>query len=653
MPRIKRPHIALTAEKTGSLRSVDEVREATREGTGRDLWQGILSRAEADLNRPPITPWSEFPERELIHARHGNADWTACFAAGQRVLRGALVHLVTGDVRFRDLSLRQIASLFDPEDWPMWCDQAHLHQGSPPVDLRTGMLCHDLALAYDWLHPSLTDSERRFIIEGIDRRGIQPYLARLPGNPFWLNETHNWTTCIVGGLGIAGMALGDDHPDSQRLVAIAEPIMAKCLEAYGPEGEFNESVGYAGAIQLLVNYYLARRYQTGDRDNRLGQAPFPQACHWVMRFTNPPGHYLPFGDAHLRMPVAAQSFAAVAAATRDRVLQWFFATHYQAEQVLRHDCRGFLLFDDTLEPEPPGPEFPLGRAYHAYGQCISSRTDWNPHTTACVVAGKAGREHNHAHNDVGQVVIDGHGEPLIVDLGSCLYPSAELWDERHRFYNFSGFGHNIPMIGDRELRMTPDAQGRILDASFNRKTGASWTIDSTAAYEDVRSVTRTVVHLFPGIVAVLDLVELKRPEKVVLRWHTVDRCSPDPDGAFLVKGEIARLAGRVINLNRREIRIRRGEHAYKAPYDRNRLGELQVQKNESFIETESTDQTVRLLSLFAIFGPDATPSAWMPEGRDSASIPTGDGVVRAGWASGQLRVANLDTGCVVQFPDPG
>ena len=222
------PHIYLTAEKTGALRSVKEARTATQTGLGRDLWNGIITRIEADLGKAPLTPWSKFPEREAIHARHGNADWTICFAAGQRILRAALAHLLTGEAAFKDLALAQIASLFDPKDWPMWCDQAHVHQGSPPCDLRTGMFCTDLSLAYDWLHPSLSKSERRFIVDGIDRRGIQPYLERLPGKPFWLNETHNWTTCIVGGLGVAGMALGGDlvnlhlwmeQQDSQQITA--------------------------------------------------------------------------------------------------------------------------------------------------------------------------------------------------------------------------------------------------------------------------------------------------------------------------------------------------------------------------------------------------------------------------------------------------
>lgn len=638
-----RPHIFLTAEKVGQLRSVEEARDATRSGIGQELWQGILSRTDADLNCDPITPWSEFPEREPIHARHGNADWTVCFAAGQRILRAALINLLTGDERYRDLALRQITSLFDPKDWPMWCDDAHVHQGSPPVDLRTGMFCHDLALAYDWLHASLTPEERAFIIDGIDRRGIQPYLERLPGKPFWLNGTHNWTTCIVGGLGIAGMALGEDHPDSQDLIDLSLPIMQECLGAYGPEGEFNESVGYAGAIQLLVTYYTALRYQTGDQDNPLGEAPFPEACRWVMRFTNPPGHYVPFGDALLRMPVGATYFAAVAAANRDPLLQWFFTTHYEGEQKLRHDCRAFLFYDDTLQSTPPGPELPLGRAYHAYGKCISSRTDWNPESTACVVTGKAGREFNHAHSDIGQVVIDGHGEPLIVDIGSCPYPSPELWDQREKFYNFSAISHNIPLIAGRNLLNTPKAQGKIVEAHFDRETGAYWHLDNTDAYEGASSVTRTVIHFFPGIVAVFDRIELTQMEAVTLRWHTVDRSSPAPDGTFLVQGERAKIAGRIFRPDGGDFSVRRGEHSYQAPYDRNRLGELQVQKHESFIETQARGTEVRLLSLFAVFGPDETPSKWSLGEAGSASIDTRDETIRVECGPTGFSVLNSTT----------
>jgi hypothetical protein len=638
-----RPHIFITAEKIGNLRSVNEAGKATRSGVGRHLWSGIRSRAEADLDRPPLTPGSVFPEREEIHARHDNADWTVCFAAGQRILRAALVHLLTGDPRFRDLALRQITSLFDPTDWPMWCDDAHVHQGSPPCDLRTGMLCHDLSLAYDWLHPSLTVAQREFIVDGIDRRGIQPFLERIPGKPFWLDGTHNWTTCIMGGLAIAGMALGGDHPESQRLIDLSLAPMQDCLEAYGPEGEFNESVGYAGAIQLLVTYYTALRYHVGGKDNRLRQAPFPEACRWVIRFTNPPGHYVPFGDAHRHTPVAATYFAAVAAANRDPLLQWFFINHYPGEQELRHDCRAFLFFDHTVEAKPPESDLPLGRAYQAYGKCISSRTDWNPETTACVVVGKAGREFNHAHNDVGQVIIDGYAEPLIVDLGSCPYPSAELWDQREKFYNFGGMGHNIPMIGDRELKTGPDAQGEIITARFDPVRGACWHLDTTAVYSGARSVQRKVVHLFPGIVAVLDRVILEEREEVTLRWHTVDRSAPTDAGAFVVRGDRAQLAGQVCLPSGQDATIRRAQHAYKAPFDRNRLGELQVQKNESFIETRASGRQLTILSLFAVFPPDTQPREWVCNQVGDWTIDTPEGRVRVQSLESGLYASNTAT----------
>lgn len=645
-----RPHLYLTAEKTGTLRSVDEVRAATRSGLGRDLWNGILARAEADLGKAPITPWSTFPEREAIHARHGNADWTACFAAGQRILRAALAHLLTGESRFRDLALQQINSLFDPNDWPMWCDDAHVHQGSPPVDLRTGMLCHDLSLAYDWLYPSLTSTERTLILEGIDRRGIQPFLERLPGKPFWMDGTHNWTTCIMGGLGIAGMALGDDHPESQRLIDLSLPVMQECLKAYGPEGEFNESVGYAGAIQLLVTYYLALHYRTSGADNHLAQSPFPDACRWVMRFTNPPGHYVPFGDAHRHMPVASTYFAAVAAANRDPLLQWFFTTHYQGEQQLRHDCRAFLFYDDTLEPAPPGSELPLGRAYQAYGKCISSRTDWNPETTACVVTGKAGREFNHAHNDIGQVCIDGFTEPLIIDIGSCPYPSAELWEQREKFYNFGIVSHNIPVIDGREMKMSPETQGEIIEARFDPAQGSCWHLETTAAYAGARSVRRRVIHLFPGIVAVLDTIDLESEESVALRWHTVDRSAPTADGAFVVKGDQAQLAGQVVVHEGCRTTLRRGQHAYKAPYDRNRLGELQVQKHESYIETEASGERLVFLSLFAVFGPGQNPDRWHRHDHGDWRIDTDEGTVRVKLSGSDLSVRNPSIPAEIHLP---
>jgi hypothetical protein len=56
---VMRPHILVTRDKVGDLRSVEEVRNASRLGPSAELWETIVSqvRKDAGTNSPPNTPW--------------------------------------------------------------------------------------------------------------------------------------------------------------------------------------------------------------------------------------------------------------------------------------------------------------------------------------------------------------------------------------------------------------------------------------------------------------------------------------------------------------------------------------------------------------------------------------------------------------------
>jgi hypothetical protein len=628
-----RPSLYLTAELVPGLRSLEDVRRSTQIGYGKKLWSRQLEAAEADLKAAPFVPSSDSPAREEQHARHNNADFTVCHAVGQRVLRAALIHLLTEDKRMKEDALRQLEVLFDDTQWPLWCDNAHLGFGSPPVDLRTGMLASSLSLAYDWLHPFLSPAERESIVSGISRRAIKPYLQRIqdPELPFWYTARHNWTTCIVGGLGIAGLALGDDHPDSQTLIDTANPIMEKCLQEYGPEGEFNESIGYSGAIRLLVDYYHALRYQSQNKDNRLGAWPFPEAVYWAHYFAKPPGKTVTFGDGHINSPVKADHVAAIASATQDPILQDFYLNYGELDQTLGNSVYQILCYEDTLKPQKPQGILPLGKAYQSYGKCISNRTSWDPITTECMVCSKAGREDNHAHNDIGQVCIDGYGEPLIIDLGTPPggYPAMKYWEggALHKFYNFSSLSHNILTINGRESGTTVDQSGEIVRSVFDEENGALWVLDLTKAHSGVPSLRRSLIHLFPGTIAVLDQAELTKEEPVSLRWHTASKCEPDASGKFSFRGEKAGLSALVISLTDQTPTYQASQHEYNPPYNENRLGEPYYQRRENYIETTVSGPIIRILTLLQVIPPDEELSPWESENNKWSFTSSGNQTV--------------------------
>ena len=630
----RHPHIFITREMENGLRSIAGVKSSIQQGISRDIWKRIREECDAERGVPALTARSLFEGRYEAAARQNNPDYTVCKAAGQRILRNALAMLITEDEIYREIALRQMWALLDESVWPDWIDQAHLRFGHP-ADLRTGMLSQDVGIAFDWLYPYLSQAEREQIIDGLDRRGIQPFLTSMAQDPWWAHDLNNWYTVIIGGLGIAGMAVGDAHPRSKDLVDLSLSKMQAYLSIYGRGGEFNESVAYSNATRIPVAYFQAYYYHRSGGENFLAKRPFPQTGEWTIYSTLPPGRYAAFGDGWVGAAPEVEFMTAIASASRHPVLQEFCMRHLKASS------NPFLLLwhDPSVPQSDPAGRLPLGRAYRDNGAQVFSRSDWDAEKATMIVYGKAKRDHNHAHNDVGQVCIDTMGQRMIVDLGSpSAYPPDFFDENRWRYYNASTLGHNVPMFGGREQRSPSHKRGvkseidfsalsgRFLQTKFDDQIGGYWQLDLSAAYDGVKSVKRTVVHLLPGIAVVLDEGELEKVEEISLRWHTIEAANPTASGSFRVESAGASLACQVVVYDGKLRSHKLMRHRYEPPFDKDRSGDLLEQRREPYVDTRIDGYRYRALSLFA-----SDPSA-------NASWKERDGAWAIECQEGRIRV---------------
>ncbi len=654
--RTLHPHIYITDKERESLRSIAHLRRSICSGLSAQIWNNIVRKVEADAKAAILTPASLFDGRDPDSAKHKNPDYTICHAAGQRVLRAALVHLIKGDASSKKTALDQLYALFDESVWPPWIDHAHLRFGHP-ADLRTGMLSRDVALAYDWLYGSLTSEERQWIAAGVTKRGFQPFLKSIDQDPWWIHDLNNWLTVIVGGVGIAGMAVGGDHAAALKCVDISKPLLKKYLTIYGAEGEFNESVAYSNSTLYPVAYYLACYYHENGGENRLARFPFPQTCLWTLFSTLPPGRYAAFGDCHTEAAPKVAHIAAVASASDDPALQWFYLQHAKNSS----DPLQLLWYNPALKAVSPQHRLSLGKVYYDNGMQVFSRSDWKTQNAGMVVYGKAGREHNHAHNDVGQVCIDANDRRMIVDLGAPSGYPADFFDEnRWKYYNASIRGHNVLMFGNREQRFPPHDRGKkteidfkafsakFLLSHFDDQWGGYWQLDLSRAYDAVLGVYRTVIHLFPGIAVIYDCARLKQTEAISLRWHVMEALELQRNGCFLVKNNNALLSGRILSLNPENAVITKEKHQYRSPFNRNRLGEPLQQRNEKFVQARLTAKSCRLLSLFAVL-PAGSVSFWQ-RNATRWTITNGDCCAQVYFEKDRLTVKNRKSGHFFSVP---
>jgi len=634
-----RPRILITGKPVDGLRCVDDLPAMISNEHGKIKWQRVLEHANAMLDEPPLTPHSLVPGRSESNAKLGIRDYGICATVGNRLICAALVHLHTGEQRYVDASLRQIETVYDESAWPSWVDQAHLHF---PCDLRTGMFGYYLSVAYDWLHGSLTGEQRSMIVAGLEQRAFEPFWKSVEAGAGFANGTTNWMTVIVGGMGIAGMALGEDYAGSAKLIDYALPRMLDYFDNIGPEGEFNESPGYAGSLCKPAAFFQAYRYFTGGRENHLVAEAMIKACYWIMYTTTPPGCVTPIGDGHIGAKPQVLHFAAVADAANDPILQQFYLDHCVTTASHGDPAGELLSYNPALAGASPAG-LPLGRAFKAHSGIISSRSSWDKDSAVSVVFSKAGHgREGHGHHDNGEVCIDGHGRRLLTDMGMMYYPEDFFTDKRYEYYFGSVRGHSVPQIGGRETRGTAEAVAQICHSQFDDQLGGSWQLDLTPLYEGVKQVSRTVIHLLPGVVAVLDEIVSETEEELAIRWHTFDRCEPSADGQFVVANDGVHLASQVVRLDG-PVSFVRDEHRHRPGYDKDRTGQPLPDLRPSYVDAKIQAQRCRVLSMFAVFGENEPIGEWKQTNGSCWEIGRRGGDITVSASSEELLVEKHQT----------
>ena len=634
------PTLLIRDDGPGGLRGLNDLKAAVAgDGLAAEMWIKINQAADADLDAPVLTPASVLPDRNPSHVDRRNPNAGLINKIGRRVERAALAFLVTDDRRYLDSAWRQIAVLFDDAHWPDWRDLAHRDEGNGGVDLRTGDLAAPLGLCYDWLRPHLSDARRAEFLAGVDARVIEPFLRSAEEGVWWLEHGSNWTTRIVGGVGILGLGLGDDHPRAGELVAVADRVMFAYADGLGGDGSFNESPGYANSLGAPARYYLVRHYADPDGPGLDALRRLRGTTRWAASILLPgeTGRRLPaFGDTETDKTLGGGFAGAVALATGDGVAQWLFlaGTRDALDRLPagRIDPEALLGFDARVEPTPPGETLPPAVAYRDQGGLMVSRTNWNlsAESDAVVVYAKSGREAMHDQDDAGQLCVDVGTTRLIRDVGNDFtYPADYFGVNRRRYYAAAARGHNVLTFGDAvDGGMTPDGRGE-LTAFAAGEDVVSFAFDLSAAYADGRRVTRRVLHVLPNVVAVLDEATLPKVEPVTLRWHTADSPGLQED-SFTFAADGITVTGHVLALDGPPPTLAADRHAWTPGFETGRDDRPLPEHAEPFVALTAEADRVRWLTLFTIQRPgDPDPAVERPGDGFRVVTPDGPLTIRA------------------------
>jgi hypothetical protein len=351
---------------------------------------------------------------------------------------------------------------------------------------------------------------------GFDPEDDYPFHVDMRRWPLILNST-NLKAIPIAGLGVAGCLLKGKHPQAERWIAMAEGSARAFSVMYGPDGAYDEGVGYWAytSTHLALLAEVIRRSQGRDISGMLN---FPGTVQYGLKMWMPvvgrPNDCVDFGDAWAMADVSVAAWTA--SRLKDPTAQ-YVATHVGE----LGSPWSVIWLDPSLKEETPGPALCDVRFSNDW---VVSRSGWDVQDG--VVALRSGGPSNHEHADRNSVIFKAHGERIYHDPYHAAYPYTDpLWTLRltksHTALLIGGKGHQYH--DGHEGTNASFAESHVVAYGADERTMVV-TSDATAAYRlvnpDVTLVLRSLVFLKPDILAVVDRVRLaKNPLPVQARFQ--------------------------------------------------------------------------------------------------------------------------------------
>ncbi|NLW50143.1 MAG: hypothetical protein GXY85_04775 [Candidatus Brocadiaceae bacterium] len=514
----------------------------------------VDSEAIERARREPSIPWLRDAARQVAAdaqrgARLPDLQWTPHSHNGHliraRRMQTRVVTLLvrwfqTGQERFRRAALQCVRQM---RDWEYWSWIAWRSGDSAPdalFDLSYGENSATLALAYDWLHDTLSDEERALFLETARK---WPFAAGMkharPGATWWFGRTDsNWNTVCAGGLGMLALAMYEDADEARELLPLVEESVAPYfLFLDETDGAWPEGIGYWNyGMRYAFLYLLSHERATGRKHPLFRHKGVRKTLEFPLDFC-PHGQSCSFGDVNHWNPLPFHYAAArrlgrtdIAAALDDRLeAQGVRSGTWPdtAEWLLLHPGR-------TAQAERKPARGPVARLYR--GMDWGVLADRMPDSTfyAAVRGGTTNVPHSHRdllsfHCVVGR-------ELLVTDIKPAEYLDTTFSVRRDEIFGITPASKNTVLINgvgitagsalDRTERVSlPGAVGFRLVAT-----------EALGAMRDGSAVefcARLVLLLDGSQLLIIDRAVLPHAGRMETRLHTYADVKAGKRGAVL------------------------------------------------------------------------------------------------------------------------
>lgn len=452
---------------------------------------------------------------------YGSAVLAARTAQGH-ILDLVIAHHVEPNAAYRDRAIEELKNLVS---WSTWCDPVNSEMG---VDLCTAEAAVAAVVGLDWLWEDLGEPDRLRVLHAVRHRAIEPYRQAVAKGAWWYNVYHSWNAVINGGLGLAGLALGDEMPAAQDAYHRSTQGLRNFFAALGREGGWDEGTGYWG---FAMRYILLLGEAAGrllDDQSILHSRGMDATGQFPVYFT-PNGQPASFGDMP-SVPLLGAAYLLVKHFGQKELVWWLdtYAFHRDVNSADWSAAGLALLMRPVDADVPADPDLRTLKVFNEIGW--AAMADHWPHPSLYVSAKTGDLGAHHSQHDMNSIQVQVGGEMLLTDPGHAPYSREYFSPARSGFYEVQARAHNTLIVGERDHR--PDAQGSIIEAQAGKTYRWVACDAGTACGEEVHFARHVVLVVNGGtgagkMVVVLDELLNPAAERVDLYWHSMGRIELD------------------------------------------------------------------------------------------------------------------------------
>jgi hypothetical protein len=520
-----------------SEKDIPEIKLKARSPVLSPVAKRIMEQAELFLTAPVLIP--SLTKRGDPDPPGEMKGLSAARELQNRVLTYSMAFTLSNERKYRDMAVMEVTRAIN--DWRIWVDTAH----SPPYDLMTGEVCATIGILYDWLYRDLSLEERKAIIEGAEKRGLQAYLDSYnrPKRPGWFRGENNWNTVCNGGATILALSLGSESALSEQVLKISVPAMDNYWNHLAPDGGWDEGTGY----WRYGHRYAFLAAEALKRSNRPGG---------VERFRNPgaqrTGYFPMVFNPGKKL---SASFGDVNSRAHDPLF-YLLGREYKNPDFIWFQDRTL----DDLNSNDTWTKAPLSLLWRPVGEAWlpESKTDFKPSIDPVAVFPSIGwgfmapvqpdppyflafkngsLAANHTHLDLNSITVGAGDNLLIVDLGNRPYTADYFSQNRNNYYEISTEGHNTILVGGKG--QVQGRKGELIGA-IKAKSFEAFSGIADGAYEVETPVARRhVLFVKKRYWILVDEIKTLAPQNIEMRFHTYGDIEKSVSAATLTQDSYA------------------------------------------------------------------------------------------------------------------